>query len=69
MIFDGFNGNVVAIGFSKSNKWFFAACEDGTVKIFDFKGIGYQRQCDLGGVMIICAALHPNEVEILIGDQ
>jgi G protein beta subunit-like protein len=68
-IFDGLNGNAVAMDFQKQNKWFFAACEDGTIKIFDFKAQGYQRQYDNGGVMINCAVLHPNEVEIIFGDQ
>ena len=55
--------------FQKQNKWFFAACEDGTIKIFDFKSTGYQRQHENGGVMINCAVLHPNEIEIIFGDQ
>jgi G protein beta subunit-like protein len=55
--------------FQKQNKWFFAACEDGTIKIFDFKTQGYQRQFDNGGVMINCAVLHPNGAEIIFGDQ
>ena len=69
MNFDGMNSNVIAMSFQKQNKWFFAACEDGNIKIFDFKGQGYQRQYDNGGVMINCAVLHPNEVEIIFGDQ
>ena len=36
--FDGLNGNAVAMEFQSQNKWFFTACEDGTIKIFDFKG-------------------------------
>ena len=35
--FDGLTANVIAMDFQKQNKWFFAACEDGTIKIFDFK--------------------------------
>lgn len=35
--FDGLTGNVIAMDFQKQNKWFFAACEDGSIKIFDFK--------------------------------
>lgn len=68
--FDGLNGNVIAMEFQKQNKWFYAACEDGTIKIFDFKGQGgYQREFDNDGVMINCAVMHPNEVEIFFGDQ
>jgi target of rapamycin complex subunit LST8 len=66
--FDGHNGNVIAMDFCKNNKWFFTACEDGTLKTFDFKGEGFQRQWDNGGVQITCATLHPNEVEIIFGD-
>ena len=69
MTFDGLKGNAVAMEFQRQNKWFFVACEDGSIKIFDFKSQGYQRQCDNAGVMIHCAVLHPNEVEIIFGDQ
>ena len=41
MTFDGLTANVIAMDFQKQNKWFFAACEDGTIKIFDFKSTGY----------------------------
>lgn len=67
--FDGLSANAVAMVFQRQNKWFFVTCEDGTIKIFDFHTTGYQRQCDNGGVMIHCAVLHPNEVEIIFGDQ
>lgn len=70
MTFDGLAGNAITMGFQRQNKWFFVACEDGTIKIFDFKSEGgYQRECDNKGVMITCAVLHPNEVEIIFGDQ
>jgi len=72
--FDGLNGNAVAMEFQQQNNWFFVACEDGTINIFDFKTQsantqGYQRKFENGGVMIHCAVLHPNEVEIIFGDQ
>ena len=37
MTFDGFSGNAISMEFQRQNKWFFVACEDGTIKIFDFK--------------------------------
>lgn len=55
--------------FQKNNKWFFTACEDGTLKTFDFKGEGFQREYENAGVQINCAVLHPNEIEIIFGDQ
>lgn len=57
------------MGFQKDNKWFFTASEDGTLKIFDFKTSGYMRNFDNNGVMVNAAVLHPNQGEIIFGDQ
>ena len=67
--FEGNTGNITALEFQKDNKWFFTASEDGTLKIFDFKTTGYMRNFDNNGVMVNCAVLHPNQGEIIFGDQ
>ena len=53
----------------KDNKWFFTASEDGTLRIFDFKMTGFMRKQDNDGVSINAATLHPNQAEIIFGDQ
>ena len=68
-IFEGHNGNITALEFQKDNKWFFTASEDGTLKVFDFKAVGFMRNFDNNGVMINSAVLHPNQGEIYFGDQ
>jgi G protein beta subunit-like protein len=67
--YEGHTGNIAALGFQKDNKWFFTASEDGTLKIFDFKATGFMRNFNNNGVMVNCAVLHPNQVEIIFGDQ
>ena len=67
--YDGHTGNITSLGFQKDNKWFFTSSEDGTLKIFDFKSTGYMRNFNNNGVMVNCAVLHPNQVEIIFGDQ
>ena len=68
-VFEGHQGNITALEFQKDNKWFFTASEDGTLKIFDFKAVGFMRNFDNNGVMINTAVLHPNQGDIYFGDQ
>jgi target of rapamycin complex subunit LST8 len=67
--FEGHTGNITALGFQRDNKWFFTASEDGTLKIFDFKMSGFMRNFNNDGVMVNAAVLHPNQGEIIFGDQ
>ena len=66
--FEGHTGNITAMEFQKDNKWFFTASEDGTLKVFDFKALGFMRNFDNNGVMINTAVLHPNQGDIIFGD-
>lgn len=66
--FDGHTNNVVALGFQRDRKWMFTASEDGTVKIWDIRAPGYQRNY-ASKVPINTACLHPNQGEILCGDE
>jgi len=66
--FDGHTGNVTAVGFQKDRKWMFTGSEDGTVKIWDIRAPGYQRDYQ-SKVPINAAALHPNQGEIISGDE
>jgi len=60
--------NVTSIGFHKDAKWLFSASEDCTVKLWDMRDKKSQRQHQLTGA-VNAAVLHPNQKEILIGDQ
>mmetsp|Transcript_21950 Transcript_21950/g.43600 ORF Transcript_21950/g.43600 Transcript_21950/m.43600 type:complete len:306 (+) Transcript_21950:3-920(+) len=66
--FDGHTSNVTSVGFQKDRKWMFTGSEDGTVKIWDIRSPGHQRnyRCKAG---INTLALHPNQGEIISGDE
>jgi len=66
--FDGHTGNVTAVGFQKDRKWMYTGSEDGTVKIWDFRAPGFQRdyQSKAG---ISSVVLHPNQGELISGGE
>ena len=66
--YDGHQGNVTAVGFQRDNKWMFTGSEDGTVKIWDLRAPGYQRQYE-SRAAVNTVALHPNQGELISGDQ
>lgn len=66
--FDGHTGNVTSVGFQKDRKWMFTGSEDGTIKIWDIRAPGYQRDYR-SKAGINCLALHPNQGEIISGDE
>lgn len=49
--FDGHSGNVSALGFQKDGKWMYTGSEDGTVKIWDLRASGCQRDYDCGSAV------------------
>eukprot|EP00937_MAST-01D_sp_MAST-1D-sp2_P004918 g4918.t1 len=66
--YDGHTSNVTAVGFQKDQKWMYTGSEDGTIKIWDLRASGCQRNYD-AGVAINDVALHPNQAELVSGDQ
>lgn len=64
--YDGHNGNVTAIGFQKDSKWMFSGSEDGTVKIWDLRAPGCQREYASRGA-VNTVVLHPNQGELISG--
>jgi len=46
--FDGHTGNVTGLGFQKDGKWMYTGSEDGTIKIWDLRASGCQRDYDCG---------------------
>lgn len=68
MNFEGHTSSVTAIGFQKDRKWMFTGSEDGTVKIWDLRAPGYQRDYQTKSP-INSVALHPNQGELISGDE
>ena len=59
--YDGHSSNVTAVGFQKDGKWMYTGSEDGTIKIWDLRASGCQRNYDTGGVAVNDVVLHPNQ--------
>lgn len=66
--FDGHTGNVTAVGFERDSKWLFSGSEDGTVKLWDVRAQGCQREYE-SRAAVNTVVLHPNQNELLSGDQ
>jgi len=66
--FEGHTNNVTALGFQKDRKWMYTGSEDGSVKIWDLRAPGFQRDYQSKSP-VTCVALHPNQGEILTGDE
>eukprot|EP00742_Colponemidia_sp_Colp-10_P003715 GILJ01003954.1.p1 GENE.GILJ01003954.1~~GILJ01003954.1.p1 ORF type:complete len:308 (+),score=27.83 GILJ01003954.1:51-974(+) len=66
--FDGHAGNVTSVGFQKDGKWMYTGSEDGTVKIWDLRTPGCQRNYECRAA-VNTVALHPNQGELISGDN
>eukprot|EP00850_Spirogloea_muscicola_P011620 SM000073S21396 [mRNA] locus=s73:18828:21843:+ [translate_table: standard] len=66
--YDGHTNNVTAVGFQCDNKWMYSGSEDGTVKIWDLRAPGYQREYE-SRAAVNTVVLHPNQSELISGDQ
>ncbi|GAB9471857.1 Wd repeat protein pop3 [Globisporangium polare] len=66
--YDGHTGNVTCVGFQRHSKWMYSCSDDGTIKIWDLRAPGCQRNYD-AGVPLNSVVLHPNQAELLVGDQ
>ncbi|KAF0698003.1 Aste57867_11334 [Aphanomyces stellatus] len=66
--YDGHSGNVTSIGFQKHGKWMFSGSEDGTIKIWDLRAQGCQRNYECSAP-INSVTLHPNQAELISADQ
>lgn len=68
LTYDGHTTNVTAVGFQKDSKWMYSGSEDGTVKIWDMRAPGFQREYASRGA-VNTVVLHPNQGELISGDQ
>ena len=56
------------VGFQKDSKWMYSGSEDGTVKIWDMRAPGFQREYASRGA-VNTVVLHPNQGELVSGRQ
>lgn len=67
--YDSHTSNVTAVGFQKDGKWMYTGSEDGTVKIWDLRAPGSQREFEHKSAAVNAVVLHPNQGELISGDQ
>lgn len=62
--------NTIAIGFQEKGAWMYTAGEDKTLKLWDMKS-RYINCIEVftHKLPITCVALHPNQVDFVIGDE
>jgi len=65
--FEGHSSNVTAVGFQAEGQWMYSGSEDGTIKIWDLRAPGCQREYKSPGP-VNSVVLHPNQGELLSGD-
>lgn len=66
--YEGHTGAVTRVGFQRDGRWMFSCSEDGTVKVWDPRAQGPQRDYEARGA-VHSAALHPNQGELISGDH
>ncbi|XP_077298694.1 MTOR associated protein, LST8 isoform X2 [Arctopsyche grandis] len=66
--YNGITKNISKAGFQEDGKWMYTGSEDSTARIWDFRSRSCQRIFQVQApVNAVC--LHPNQTEIIIGDQ
>ncbi|CAK7342496.1 unnamed protein product [Dovyalis caffra] len=68
MSYDSHTANVMAVGFQCDGNWMYSGSEDGTVKIWDLRAPGCQREYE-SRAAVNTVVLHPNQTELISGDQ
>lgn len=56
----------IQVGFQKDSKWMYSGSEDGTVKLWDMRAPGFQREYASRGA-VNTVVLHPNQGELVSG--
>lgn len=71
--YEGFHKNVTCLGFCEDGRWMFTGGEDGNARIWDLRiASTNELQCQRVykiGTSINCVFLHPNQAELILGDQ
>ena len=66
--YEGHTSNVTAVGWQRDGRWLFSGSEDGSVRIWDPRASGSQRDYDArAAVHSVC--LHPNQAELISADH
>jgi G protein beta subunit-like protein len=65
---EGHTASVTGLGFHREGRWMYTCSEDNTVKIWDLRSPGFQRSFDCK-CPVNSVALHPNQAELISGDQ
>ncbi|XP_063725375.1 target of rapamycin complex subunit LST8-like [Symsagittifera roscoffensis] len=72
MKFNGFSKNIMQLGFQEEASWMYTVGEDGTVRIWEIREdssspvLKHDLKC---GGPANCAVLHPNQIELIVGDH
>jgi G protein beta subunit-like protein len=66
--------NTIGIGFSENGSWMYTGGEDKSVKLWDMKELFRSKHIKCINALahshpITCVALHPNQVDFMIGDE
>lgn len=67
-ILQGHTSNITSVAFQSASQWLFTASTDGVVRIWDFPGLKCQKEFQNKSA-INRAVLHPNQAEIIVGDE
>eukprot|EP00941_MAST-03F_sp_MAST-3F-sp1_P003762 g3762.t1 len=66
--YDGHTASVTSVGFHKDSTWMYTSSEDGTIKIWDLRARGCQRDYECRAP-VNTVVLHPNQAELVSGDR
>lgn len=66
--YEGHTGNITALSFQAAGRWMVTSSEDGTIKIWDVRAPGIQRDYELK-VPVHDVIIHPNQGELISCDQ
>ncbi|KAK2714744.1 target of rapamycin complex subunit lst8-like isoform X2 [Artemia franciscana] len=68
--YEGVQKNVTAVGFHHEGHWMYTGGEDCTARIWDLRAASLHCQSIFQtSAPVTCAFLHPNETELIVGDQ
>ncbi|MED6274362.1 Target of rapamycin complex subunit lst8, partial [Characodon lateralis] len=70
MNYDGVSKNITSVGFHEDGRWMYTGGEDCMARIWDLRSRNLQCQRIFQvNAPINCVCLHPNQAELIVGDQ
>ncbi|KAK4875684.1 hypothetical protein RN001_012106 [Aquatica leii] len=68
--YEGITKNVTGVGFQEDGKWMYTGSEDCSARIWDYRlKSAHAAKIFQTSAPVTCVCLHPNQVELLVGDQ